>query len=58
MAASSRVRGSRLLAERGLVMRDADGMLTVVAFTFDAGRIVALDVMRNPDKLTAVPDPG
>jgi RNA polymerase sigma-70 factor (ECF subfamily) len=42
----------------GLVMRDPDGVLTVIAFTIDSGRIAALDVMRNPDKLTAVPDPG
>ena len=42
----------------GLVMRDADGVLTVIAFTMDSGRITALDVMRNPDKLTTVPDPG
>jgi RNA polymerase sigma-70 factor (ECF subfamily) len=42
----------------GLVMRDADGVLTVIAITVDAGRITALDVMRNPDKLTTVPDPG
>ena len=42
----------------GIVMRDADGVLTVIAFTVDAGRITALDVMRNPDKLTTVPDPG
>ena len=39
----------------GLVMRDADGVLTVIAFTIDAGRITALDVMRNPDKLGGVP---
>jgi RNA polymerase sigma-70 factor (ECF subfamily) len=38
----------------GLVMRDADGVLTVIAFTIDAGRITALDVMRNPDKLDRV----
>ena len=42
----------------GLVMRDADGVLTVIAFTIDAGRITALDVMRNPDKLAGVPEPG
>ena len=42
----------------GLVMRDGDGVLTVIAFTIDAGRITAMDVMRNPDKLTTVPDPG
>ena len=38
----------------GLVMRDADGVLTVIAFTIDADRITALDVMRNPDKLGGV----
>jgi RNA polymerase sigma-70 factor (ECF subfamily) len=42
----------------GLVMRDGDGVLTVIAFTIDAGRITAMDVMRNPDKLTTVTDPG
>ncbi len=42
----------------GLVLRDGGGVLTVIAFTVDAGRIVALDVMRNPDKLTGVPEPG
>lgn len=42
----------------GVVMRDADGVLTVIAFTIDAGRITALDVMRNPDKLAGVPEPG
>jgi RNA polymerase sigma-70 factor, ECF subfamily len=36
------------------VLVDATGVLTVVAFTVDAGRIVAIDVMRNPDKLTSV----
>ncbi|HEU4656616.1 MAG TPA: RNA polymerase sigma factor SigJ [Capillimicrobium sp.] len=40
----------------GLVFRDADGHLTVMAFTVDAGRIVAIDVIRNPEKLTAVAD--
>ena len=38
----------------GLVLVDATGVLTVVAFTVDAGRIVAIDVVRNPDKLTSV----
>jgi RNA polymerase sigma-70 factor (ECF subfamily) len=42
----------------GLVMRDADGVLMVIAFTIDAGRITALDVMRNPDKLGGMPEPG
>jgi RNA polymerase sigma-70 factor (ECF subfamily) len=38
----------------GLVLVDATGVLTVVAFTVDAGRIVAIDVVRNPDKLTGI----
>jgi RNA polymerase sigma-70 factor (ECF subfamily) len=41
----------------GLVMRDADGLLTVIGLTIDAGSIVAIDVIRNPDKLAAVPEP-
>ena len=35
----------------GLVMRDADGVLAVLALTVDAGRITAIDVIRDPDKL-------
>lgn len=42
----------------GLVMRDADGVLAVIALTVDAGRIAAIDIVRNPDKLTAVPEPS
>lgn len=42
----------------GVVIRDAFGYLTVISFTIDGGRIVSMDAMRNPDKLTAVPDPG
>lgn len=42
----------------GLVARDAEGVLSVASFTFDAGRIAAIDVVRNPDKLTAVPVPS
>jgi RNA polymerase sigma-70 factor (ECF subfamily) len=38
----------------GLVLRNADGLMTVIALTVDAERIVAIDVLRNPDKLTAV----
>jgi RNA polymerase sigma-70 factor, ECF subfamily len=40
----------------GLVLRDADGVLTVVSFTVDAGRIVAIDAVRNPDKLAGLPE--
>ena len=42
----------------GLVLRDADGVLSVVSFTVDDGRITAIDVVRNPDKLTGVREPG
>jgi RNA polymerase sigma-70 factor (ECF subfamily) len=42
----------------GLVLRDADGVLSVISFTVDGGRIAAIDVVRNPDKLTGVGEPG
>jgi RNA polymerase sigma-70 factor, ECF subfamily len=42
----------------GLVLRDADGVLSVISFTVDSGRIAAIDVVRNPDKLTGVREPG
>ena len=42
----------------GLVLRDADGVLSVISFTVDRGRIAAIDVVRNPDKLTGVREPG
>jgi RNA polymerase sigma-70 factor, ECF subfamily len=42
----------------GLVMVDADGVLSVVSFTVDGGRIIAIDVVRNPDKLGGVREPG
>lgn len=38
----------------GLVVRDADGILSVMTLTVDDDRIVAVDVIRNPDKLTRV----
>lgn len=40
----------------GMVLRHADGVLTVVSFTIDAGRIVAIDAVRNPDKLSGLPE--
>ncbi|MFG3258474.1 RNA polymerase sigma factor SigJ [Streptomyces sp. NPDC048172] len=40
----------------GLVVRDEHGGLSVLALTVDAGRITAIDLMRNPDKLARVPD--
>lgn len=42
----------------GLVVRDGDGGLSVMAFTVDAGLITAIDLIRNPDKLAKVPDLG
>ncbi|MFZ0217160.1 MAG: RNA polymerase sigma factor SigJ [Candidatus Dormiibacterota bacterium] len=38
----------------GIVMHDAYGGLNVLSFTIDGGRIVALDIVRNPDKLHGV----
>jgi RNA polymerase sigma-70 factor (ECF subfamily) len=37
----------------GLVLRDRD-VTTVISFTVDRGRIVAIDAVRNPDKLRHV----
>ena len=33
-------------------------VLSVISFTVDGGRIAAIDVVRNPDKLTGVREPG
>ena len=41
----------------GLMVRDADGVLSVISFTVDGGRITAIDVVRNPDKINGVPEP-
>jgi RNA polymerase sigma-70 factor (ECF subfamily) len=35
----------------GMLVRDWDGHYNVASFTIDDGRITAIDVMRNPDKL-------
>jgi RNA polymerase sigma-70 factor (ECF subfamily) len=32
-------------------------VLSVVSLTMDSGRITAIDIIRDPDKLTAVPHP-
>ena len=42
----------------GLVVVDADGVLSVISFTVDGGRITAIDVVRNPDKLSGAREPG
>lgn len=36
----------------GLVVRDADQVLSVIALTIDDGKITAIDIIRDPDKLT------
>ncbi len=41
----------------GLVLLGDDDVLSVVSFTVDGGRIAAIDIIRNPDKLTAVKSP-
>ena len=38
----------------GLLLRDGTGVLTVIAFTVVGGRVAAIDVVRNPDKLGTV----
>ena len=37
----------------GLVVRDADQILSVIALTVDGGKITAIDIIRDPDKLTS-----
>ncbi len=39
----------------GLFAEGIDGVATVVAFTVDDGRITALDIVRNPEKLRDLP---
>lgn len=48
------VRIAQVNGAPGIVMVDPDGVLTVMAFAVDGGRITALDVVRNPDKLRHV----
>jgi len=40
------------------VVVDAGGVLSVISFTVDGGRITAIDVVRNPDKPGGVREPG
>ena len=41
----------------GLIVEDS-GVLSVISLTIDAGRVVAVDIVRNPDKLRHVAAPG
>jgi RNA polymerase sigma-70 factor (ECF subfamily) len=50
-----RMRTALVNGAPGLVVRDFGGVLTVISLTVDAGRVTAIDVIRDPDKLTGVP---
>ncbi len=39
----------------GLVLHDADGAASVMSITVDGTRITAIDIVRNPEKLTRLP---
>jgi hypothetical protein len=49
--APSRPRSSRSMGVPGLLLEEGDGTVSVVALSVDDGRIRAIDVIRNPDKL-------
>ncbi|KHL10613.1 RNA polymerase sigma-70 factor (ECF subfamily) [Mumia flava] len=40
----------------GMLLRSADGVLTVLFLEIDDGRVVAVDMVRNPDKLRHLAD--
>jgi RNA polymerase sigma-70 factor (ECF subfamily) len=42
----------------GIVSEDPQGVLNVTVFTLDGGRITAIDIVRNPDKLVHVRRPA
>ena len=55
MAGDARVRVARVNDRPGLVVvGDGPRVTAVLSLTVDAGRIVAVDVVRNPDKLRHV----
>ena len=55
MAGDARVRAARVNDRPGLVViGDGPRVTAVLSLTVDAGRIVAVDVVRNPDKLRHV----
>jgi RNA polymerase sigma-70 factor (ECF subfamily) len=41
----------------GLVVREPDGTISVISIAIDANLITAINIVRNPDKLTHVPAP-
>lgn len=48
------VRPALVNGQAGLVVRDADGVLSVVSLTVDRGLVTSVDIVRNPDKLSYV----
>lgn len=48
------LRPARIDGLPGFIIRAADGILQTIAFEIDAGRIAAIYITRNPDKLTRV----
>jgi hypothetical protein len=46
------------VAEAEDCVQEAWLRLSVISFTVDGGRITAIDVVRNPDKLSGVREPG
>jgi RNA polymerase sigma-70 factor (ECF subfamily) len=50
-------RFARVNGSAGLVIRER-GATNVYSLTIDAGRITAIDVVRNPDKLRGIAEPG
>ena len=50
----SRVRAATINGLAGFVMREADGSISTMAFECRAGRIAAIYVVRNPEKLRHV----
>jgi RNA polymerase sigma-70 factor, ECF subfamily len=53
--APQRARFALVNGQEGLVITDADGVLTVMAFTLSGEKIVAIASIRNPRKLAHVP---
>lgn len=51
---SLQVRAATINGLAGFVMREADGSVSTIAFECSAGRIIAIYVVRNPEKLRHV----
>ena len=53
-----RLRTATVNGAPGLVVVDADGVLSVIAFTVDGGRITAIDVGPQPGQAQRCPGAG